>query len=90
MGCAERAAAALGHFHDARVVPALAKAMGDLGDPAAVEPLGRVVKTNYEAVKALGKIKSPRPLSMMAALVTRAGFTAKNLIGQIPKNLPAA
>lgn len=74
------AAGALGHFHDARVVPALvhsltdedsgvrlaaAKALGDLGDPAAVEPLGRVVKTNNEAVRALGKIKSPESVTVL-------------------------
>ena len=66
------AASALGHFHDPRVAPALihsltdenadvrlkaAEALGNLGDPAAVEPLARVAKTNFEAVRALGKLK---------------------------------
>ncbi len=74
------AAAALGHFHDARAVSALvhalsdedadvqvavAKALGELDDPAAVEPLGRVVETNYEAVRALGKIKSPASVTVL-------------------------
>jgi HEAT repeat protein len=78
------AARALGHFHDARVVPALlhsltdedsgvrlavANALGDSGDPAAVEPLGRVAKTNYEAVRALGRIKSPASVTVLVNVV---------------------
>jgi HEAT repeat protein len=83
------AAGALGHFHDARVVPALvhsvtdedsgvrlavAKALGDLGDPAAVEALGRVVKTNYEAVRALGKIKSPASVTVLVSAMQDKQF----------------
>ena len=83
------AAGALGHFHDARVVPALAhsltdedsgvrlagaKALGNLGDPAAVEPLGRVLKTNYEAVRALGKIKSPASVTVLVSAMQDKQF----------------
>jgi HEAT repeat protein len=83
------AAGALGHFHDARVVPALAhsltdedsgvrlavaKALGDLGDPAAVEPLGRVLKTNYEALRALGKIKSPASVTVLVSAMQDKQF----------------
>ena len=83
------AAGALGHFHDARVVPALvhsltdedsgvrlavAKALGDSGDPAAVEPLGRVLKTNFEAVRALGKIKSPASVTVLVSAMQDKQF----------------
>jgi len=86
----QAAAGALGHFHDARVVPALvhsltdedadvrlavAKALGDLGDPSAAEPLGRVVKTNFEAVRALGKIKSPASVTVLVSAMQDKQFS---------------
>jgi HEAT repeat protein len=78
------AATALSHFHDARVVPALihsltdenrdvrfkvAEALGNLGDVAAVGPLGQAAKTNYEAVGALGKLKSPASVAPLVSVL---------------------
>jgi HEAT repeat protein len=78
------AATALSHFHDPRVVPALihsltdenadvrlkvAEALGNLGDPAAVGALGQVAKTNYEAVRALGKLKSPARVAPLVSVM---------------------
>jgi HEAT repeat protein len=77
------AARALSHFHDARVAPALihsladenadvqysaAEALGNLGDASAVEPLGKVSKTNYQAVRALGKLNSPGSAAALASV----------------------
>src|SRR6266404_4766013 len=78
------AASALGHFHDPRVAPALihsltdenadvrlkaAEALGNLGDAAGVEPLGRVAKTNYEAVRALGKLRFPGSVAPLVSVM---------------------
>ena len=78
------AASALGHFHDPRVAPALihsltdeeagvrlkaAEALGNLGDAAGVEPLGRVTKTNYEAVRALGKLRFPGSVAPLVSVM---------------------
>jgi HEAT repeat protein len=77
-------ASALSHFRDPRVAPALihsltdenadvrvkvAEALGDLGDLAAVDPLARVAKTNYEAVRALVKLKSPRSVTALVSVM---------------------
>lgn len=92
------AASALSHFHDARVVPTLihsltdenadvrlkvAEALGNLGDPMAVEALGRVVKTNYEAIRALGKLKSPGSVAPLVSVMQDKQV-------QYPKRLEAA
>jgi len=78
------AARALGHFHDPLVTPALihsltdenadirlkaAEALGNLGDAAGVEPLGRVAKTNYEAVRALGKLRFPGSVAPLVSVM---------------------
>ena len=78
------AATALAHFHDPRVAPALihslsdenadvrlkvAEALGNLGDRAAIEPLGRVAKTNYEAVRALGKLNFPESVPLLVSVM---------------------
>jgi HEAT repeat protein len=78
------AATALSHFHDPRVVPALlhsltdenadvrlkvAEALGNLGDPAAVGPLAQIAKTNYEAVRALGKLNFPGSLAALVSVM---------------------
>jgi HEAT repeat protein len=78
------AATALSHFHDSRVLPALihsltdentdvrvkvAEALGNLGDPAAVGPLGKAAKTNYAAVTAMGKLKSPASVAPLVSVM---------------------
>jgi HEAT repeat protein len=77
-------ATALSHFHDRRVVPALihsltdenadvrfkvAEALGNLGDSGAVGPLGQAAKTNYAAVEALGKLKSPASVAPLVSVL---------------------
>lgn len=77
------AAGALSHFHDARVAPALihsltdespdvrysaAEALGNLGDASAVGPLGKVAKTNYQALRALGKLNFPGSAAALASV----------------------
>jgi HEAT repeat protein len=77
-------ASALSHFHDPRVAPALihsltdenadvrlkaAEALGNLGNPAAVGPLGQIAKTNYEAVRALGKLRFPGSLAALVSVM---------------------
>jgi HEAT repeat protein len=77
-------ATALSHFRDPRVVPALlhsltdenadvrvkvAEALGNLGDPTAVGPLGRAATTNYAAVTALGKLKSPASVAPLVSVM---------------------
>jgi HEAT repeat protein len=47
----------------------VAEALGDLGDLAAVDPLARVAKTNYEAVRALVKLKSPRSVTALVSVM---------------------
>jgi HEAT repeat protein len=45
-----------------------AEALGNLGDASAVEPLGKVAKTNYQAVRALGKLNSPGSAAALASV----------------------